>query len=53
MHITYMAMPDFFGNRKIKCKICGVERNAPAFNEKQLCKECAKSVKNQGLGSFL
>ncbi len=50
-----MVTPDFIAmnNRKQRCKICGVERNAPAFNEEGLCKECAKASKNKGLGSFL
>jgi hypothetical protein len=50
-----MVTPDFIAmnNRKQKCKKCGVQRNAPAFNEKGLCKECARVVKNNCLGSFL
>jgi len=50
-----MVTPDFYAknNRKMKCKKCGVERNAPAFNEVGLCKSCARVVKNHGLGSFL
>jgi hypothetical protein len=50
-----MVTPDFFAsqNRKQKCKICGVQRNAPAFDEHGLCKECARAAKNRGLGSFV
>ncbi len=50
-----MASPDFYAknNRKMRCKKCGVERNSPAFDEKGLCKECAKASKNCALGSFL
>jgi hypothetical protein len=48
-----MVTPDFYvqQNRKSKCKICGVERNFKAFNH-GLCKDCEKTAKNQGLGSF-
>ncbi|MFH1229002.1 MAG: hypothetical protein V1678_01085 [Candidatus Aenigmatarchaeota archaeon] len=50
-----MATPDFYANqnRKMKCKKCGVQRNAPAFNEVGLCKDCARAAKNFGLGSFV
>ena len=41
-----MVTPDFYAknNRKMKCKKCGVERNAPAFNDDGLCKECAPDL---------
>jgi hypothetical protein len=47
-----MGSPDFYSmNRKVKCKICGVERNYHALN-KGLCKVCEKVAKNQGLFVF-
>ncbi len=48
-----MVTPDFFkmNNRKAKCKVCGVERGIHCLSN-GMCKECEKSSKNCGLGSF-
>jgi hypothetical protein len=37
----------------MRCKKCGVKRNALAFNEDGMYKECARASKNCGLGSFV